>query len=55
VPDNNRSTATFELPNTGTHPHSGADTAALLLLALLAGMVGVVLVSVGRRRTEQSG
>jgi uncharacterized repeat protein (TIGR01451 family) len=54
VPDNNRSTATLTLPDTGAHPHTGADTASLLLLALLAGMVGIVLVSVGRRRTEQS-
>ena len=55
VPTNDRSTARLELPPTGTHPHTGADTASLLLLALLAGMVGIVLVSAGRRRTERSG
>ncbi len=56
-PHNDRSTATLVLPPTGSHPHTGADTASLLLLllALLAGMVGAVLVSAGRRRTEQSG
>ena len=54
VPTNDRSTATLELPPTGRHPHTGADTASLLLLALIAGMVGIVLVSAGRRRTERS-
>jgi hypothetical protein len=54
-PTNDRSTASLELPATGMHPHTGADTASLLLLALLAGMVGIVLVSAGRRRTQRSG
>ena len=54
-PANDRSTASFTMPNTGGLVQTGADAASLLLLALTSFMVGGVLLTTGRRRRPGSG